>query len=263
MLADEVDFIEAGQGDRVILIHSSVSGARQWRSLMGALASGAHVLAINLFGYGATRPWTADRPQTLEDQARLIEPFLPRDGGKISLVGHSFGGSVAMKAALLFKDQVRRLVLVEPNPFYLLDRHDRPEAYAEAVSLRDTIKAHGQVGSWETAAESFANYWAGAGSWDAMPEDRRSKFATALQPNFHEWDAVMNEQTSLSEWRAALPPDTTVVSAADTTNSISGIVEVLQENAPSWNYERVGQGGHMAIVSNPDLVNPIVIKGLR
>ena len=99
----DTDFIEAGSGDIVILVHSSVAGARQWRSLMEALATNYHVIAINLFGYGKTRAWVGDNPQSLEDQARLIEPFLPLDGGQISIVGHSFGGSVAMKAAALFK----------------------------------------------------------------------------------------------------------------------------------------------------------------
>ncbi|SDZ18592.1 Pimeloyl-ACP methyl ester carboxylesterase [Jannaschia faecimaris] len=256
------DFMESGQGETVVLIHSSVAGAKQWRSLMESLSSDFHVVAVNLFGYGKTRAWVEDRSQTLEDQAKLMKAFLPSDGSKISIVGHSFGGSVAMKAALIFKDQVRRLVLVEPNPFYLLEKHGRTEAFQEAARLQDAIKTNGRAGTWETAAETFANYWRGSGSWDSMPQDRRSKFALALKPNFHEWDAVMNERTSLQDWEAGLPKDTTVVSSTDTVRSIHQIVQLMREHFSSWNFEQVGNGGHMAMITKPEKLNPIVANGL-
>ena len=263
MKQEETDFIEAGSGERVILVHSSVAGAKQWRSLMETLANDFHVIAINLFGYGDTRVWEGDATQRLKDQARLIEPFLPTGADRISIVGHSFGGSVAMKAAAMFKTKVRRLVLIEPNPFYLLEKFGRNEAYQEAVTLRDAIKLNGKAETWEVAAEVFANYWTGAGSWDAMPDDRKTKFAQALMPNFHEWDAVMNEQTSFLEWERDLPKHTTVVTAQDTVRSITEIVELMKENVSEWLFEQIEHGGHMAPMTKPDLINPIVASALE
>lgn len=262
MTLEETDFIEAGSGEKVILIHSSVAGAKQWRSLMEALANDFHAIAINLFGYGDTRAWEVDGTQRLTDQARLIEPFLPKGAGKISIVGHSFGGSVAMMAAAMFKKHVRHLVLIEPNPFYLLEKLGRSEAYQEALILRDVIKSNGKSGTWEAAAEMFANYWTGAGSWDAMPDDRKTKFARALAPNFHEWDAVMHEVISFTEWRRDLPSDTTVVSARDTVRSIREIVELMEAHAPGWRFKQIERGGHMAAMTKPDLINPIVLSAL-
>jgi pimeloyl-ACP methyl ester carboxylesterase len=48
----QVDFLEAGSGPTVMLLHSSASGARQWRRLMDDLKSDFCVRAVNLFGYG-------------------------------------------------------------------------------------------------------------------------------------------------------------------------------------------------------------------
>lgn len=263
MLTEQPDFIEAGHGETVVLIHSSVAGAKQWRGLMKVLAEDYHVVAINLFGYGTTPGWNEGKPQTLRDQAQLVEAFLPADGSKVSIVGHSFGGSVAMKAAQLYKDRVRRLVLIEPNPFYLLREQGYLDAYDEAVNLRDTIKECGGADRWEVAAEKFANYWAGPGSWNEMPDDRKTKFAQALKPNFFEWDAVMHEDTPLIEWSQVLPRDTTVISSADTVRSIKKIVELMEGHFPEWTFDTVAQGGHMAIMSKPDEVNPIVARALR
>jgi pimeloyl-ACP methyl ester carboxylesterase len=94
------DFLEAGNaGPIVILVHSSVSGARQWRRLMDELKGKFRLRAVNLFGYGKTPAWPNHATQTLDDQAMLVESSLPADAHQLCLVGHSFGGSVAMKAA--------------------------------------------------------------------------------------------------------------------------------------------------------------------
>ncbi|MDA7428203.1 alpha/beta hydrolase [Primorskyibacter aestuariivivens] len=258
----EADFVEQGNGPTVILLHSSVAGARQWRGLMDRLAGTYRLIAVNLFGYGTTPPWDLRRPQSLEDQARLIESLLQGDRSRARLVGHSFGGSVAMKAATLFPERIDKLVLIEPNPFYLLAQAGRSDAYAEAEALRGCIKTTGATGDWPRAAAEFADYWTGAGSWDRMPEDRRQKFAQALKPNFHEWDAVMTPDLPLSDWHARLPRDTTVMHAADTVRSIREIVELLASGHPGWRFETFETGGHMAPLSHPDMVNAAVKKAL-
>jgi pimeloyl-ACP methyl ester carboxylesterase len=145
--APTVDFIDAGSsGPFVILVHSSVAGARQWRRLMDDLQDRFRVRAVNLFGYGKTSPWQGDRSQTLEDQAGLVAAALPADANEVYLAGHSFGGSVAMKAAALLGGRVTKLVLLETNPFYLLKQAGHTEAFAEAKALRDCIKEFGAVG---------------------------------------------------------------------------------------------------------------------
>ena len=261
-MVPDVDFIENGTGPTVVLIHSSVAGAGQWRRLLEDLGEEFHLIAINLYGYGRTPPWSESQEQTLFDQAQLIKAILPDTINRFSIVGHSFGGSVAMKAAELFRDRIDRLVLIEPNPFYLLSHHNRKEAFSEAETLRNCFKENGCKGDWETAAAVFADYWTGEGSWDAMPEERRAKFANALQPNYSEWDAVMNETTALDAWKEALPDSTTVISAEDTVGSIREIVELLEMACPDWRFEKLAKGGHMAALTRPDNVNPIIRTAL-
>jgi len=170
----QVDFLEAGSsGPVVMLVHSSVSGVRQWRRLTDDLKDQFRGRAVNLFGYGKTPPWPNETRQTLDNQARLVEAALPADADEVYLVGHSFGGSVAMKAAARLKDRVSKLVLLETNPFYLLAQSGRTHAFAEAMEMRNCIKTFGALGQWENAAEEFADYWGGAGSWADMPPERR------------------------------------------------------------------------------------------
>ena len=259
----EVDFLEAGAGPTVILVHSSASGARQWRSLMSDLEADFHVRAVNLFGYGKTPPWSIDEPQSLDDQALLVEAALPANAGNICLVGHSFGGSVAMKVAARLAGRVSKLVLLETGPFHLLRQSGRIDAFNEAMELRDYIKTCGAAGEWMTAAERFADYWTGAGAWQNMPLERRNAFAQALQPNYFEWDAVMSEATPIEQWARLLPDATLVVSDPNTVLPIREITALLRRSCPAWTYKEIADGGHMAPLTRPELVNPLVCDFLR
>lgn len=257
------DFLEAGSGSAVMLVHSSVSGARQWRRLMDDLQADHHVRAVNLFGYGKTPPWPDETPQSLDDQARLVEAALPPDAADISVVGHSFGGAVAMKLAARLPGRVTKLALLEANPFYLLRQAGRTAAFAEAMALRDCIKQCGARGAWAMAAERFADYWGGAGSWDSMPADRRDAFAQALKPNYFEWDAVMDETTPLEQWARLAPRATLFVSDPGTVAPIREIAALLRGACPTWRFEEIAGGGHMAPLTRPEIVNPLVRAFLR
>lgn len=259
----KVDFLEAGSGPAVMLVHSSVSGARQWRRLIDDLKPNFHVRAVNLFGYGKTPPWSNESTQSLDDQARLVEAALPPNVDTFSLVGHSFGGSVAMKLAARLSNRVAKLVLLETNPFYLLKQAGRADAFAEARDLRDCIKKFRALGEWVTAAERFADYWGGTGSWASMSPERRQAFAEALKPNYFEWDAVMDETTSMEQWARLLPDATLIVSDPNTVLPIREITALLRQSCPKWIYEKIASGGHMAPLTRPDLINPIVQSFLR
>jgi len=257
----EIDHTDDGQGQHVILIHSSVSANRQWRALTETLKDRYRVLAINLFGYGQTTAWPGTSPQSLYAQARLVLALCEELDDPIHLVGHSFGGSVALKAARLLGRRVGSLVLLEPNPFYLLKQHGRMRAFLESRDLRDHVKCFGALGDWRKVAERFADYWLGDGSWTTMPEKRRAAFAESVAPNFHEWDAVMEEETTIEEWKS-LTARTLLVNDAATRLPIREIVDLFAEACPHWTFHTIPEGGHMAPLTRPELVNPIVRRFL-
>ena len=134
----ELDYLEQGSGDAVFLLHSTAAGNKQWRKLIDELSSHFQVIAPNLIGYGSTPHWTKQRLQTLNDQVALLDVVFQRYE-KLSIVGHSFGGSVAMMAAKKYPEKVKDLILIEPNPFYLLRQNSYWGAFDEALALRDTI----------------------------------------------------------------------------------------------------------------------------
>ena len=132
------DYLEEGSGPPVILVHSSMAGARQWSGLIPELSKRRNVRAVNLFGYGGTRAWSGSMRPSLDSFAELVASAVPTSAPTVSLVGHSLGGAVAMRAAAQhLGKRVDRLVLIEPSLFHLLDAYGRHEAYYEILALME------------------------------------------------------------------------------------------------------------------------------
>ena len=252
-----IDYLDEGTGETVVLIHSSVSGNRQWRAIIDTLKDRYRVIAPNLFGYGETSAWTEGTPQTLAAQAGLVLALCARLEGPVQLVGHSFGGAVALKAAALMAERVGKLVLFEPMIPYLLRQQGRQDAYAEARELAEYVKRHGEAGDWLTAAGRFADYWLGDGSWSEMPEKRRTAFAQSIRSCVHEFDAILGESSTVDLCRS-LPAKTLVMFDDSTRRPILEIVELLRAACPHWSFRDLPGVGHMAPLTRPERVNPLI-----
>lgn len=257
-----IDFNDAGTGDPVVLIHSSVSGNRQWKRLMQDLQPYFRVLALNLFGYGETSVWNGDVPQTISDQARLVLELVRDIPGPVRIVGHSFGGSVACRATAMLGPRASHMFLFEPTLFHLLKQNGRCEAYAEAAALRDFIRLHGRKDDWGTVAERFVDYWIGDGGWAAMPPERRLAYMQLLRPNYDEWDSVDSDQTTIDDL-AAIRAKATIAYSPAARRPIHEIANLFREKCPNWSVTRIAEGGHMAPLTHPQAVNPLIADFLR
>lgn len=263
-----VDYIDSGSGPTVLLVPSTASGNRQWRALIEAGGERYRFLAMNMFGYGGTSPWPATRRQSIADQAALGRALAQLTDGPISIVGHSFGGTVAAQIALELGQRVRGLALFEPNPFQLLRVAGEDEGHAEGRRIRNIVKERGGAGDWMGVAEEFANYWVGDGAWAAMAEGRRNALAGALTPNFHEWDTLYGDRDDdqvvafdLAQLQA-LSCRILVLRSENPRPGIAAIDRLLRTSCPEWEFREVAAGGHMAPLTRPDLVNPLLLDFL-
>lgn len=257
-----IDFSEAGAGDPVVLVHSSVSGNRQWKRLVQDLQPHFRVLAVNLFGYGETSAWNEDATQTIADQAELVLRLVRDIPGPVRIVGHSFGGSVAGKAAAMLGKRASHLFLFEPTLFHLLAQNGHREAYAEAAALRDFVKRHGKDDHWEAVAERFIEYWIGDDGWATMPADRRLAYMQLLRPNYYEWDCVGSDQTTIEEFDG-IPARAMMAYSPGARRASREIAQLFAEKCPNWSVVRIAEGGHMAPLTHPETVNPLIADFLR
>lgn len=100
-----------GSGPVVLLVHGMASSAMAWRHVFPLLAAHCTVVAPDLLGHGHTAKPMGD--YSLGAHATLLRDLLALLGhDAATVVGHSFGGGVAMQFAYQFPERCQRLVLV-------------------------------------------------------------------------------------------------------------------------------------------------------
>jgi len=117
-----------GKGPSLALIHGWGMHGGVWDGVRDALAQRFQLHIVDLPGYGAS---PAFEPYTLERLARAVADKLP---GKVQVCGWSLGGQVALEMALLFPEQIERLVLTATTPCFTV-REGWPWAVQREVLL--------------------------------------------------------------------------------------------------------------------------------
>ena len=104
-------YLTAGNGEPVILLHGAGYGAIQWFTVIGALSAHFQIIVPDIVGYGES-----DKPSAPYDRpffSAWLQSFVEAlNLEKISLVGTSQGGAVALQFVLDNPEKVDRLVLV-------------------------------------------------------------------------------------------------------------------------------------------------------
>lgn len=97
-------YLTCGKGRPIILLHGIGANTFVWRYVAPILAKGLSVYIIDLKGHGQSEK-PADERYSLDDHAGLILEFIRAlNLHEVSLVGHSFGGGVALLVALRLID---------------------------------------------------------------------------------------------------------------------------------------------------------------
>ena len=108
----DLQYLEAGSGPPLLLVHGHEQSATSWRWVIPALARTHRVLALSLPGHGDSAPAVGGYAPG-RDLAPLVADFLDTLGvGPLHVVGNSVGGAVALRLALADPARVRTLTLV-------------------------------------------------------------------------------------------------------------------------------------------------------
>ena len=107
-------FVKAGTGPALLLLHGLGCDHTTWLPVLAALARRYTVVAPDLLGHGSSAKPRAD--YSVGGYANGMRDLLTVLGiDKVTVVGHSFGGGVAMQFAYQFPERTERLVLVAPG----------------------------------------------------------------------------------------------------------------------------------------------------
>ena len=129
-------------------------------------------------------------------------------GEPFHLVGHSYGGAVALRFALSFPERLRSLTLDRAELFHLLvDEIGKPRTGARPRSgpWREAINCAVLCGDYRGGMETFIDYWGGAGTWKRMPEERKAQFANLAVRVAHHFCSLFGEDDPAPGLHATSP----------------------------------------------------------
>jgi pimeloyl-ACP methyl ester carboxylesterase len=162
---------ETGHGAPILLLHGLGESTFTWRNVVPGLSLSHRVIALDLKGFGRSEK-PLDQAYSADDQAALVAQFIAKRGlTAVTLVGHSFGGTVALHTALLpgMRDRIARLILISAPGFPhstasyldLVDVPAIPETLAVSMPpeiLARALLSEGRGGAGDIPEEEIRGY---------------------------------------------------------------------------------------------------------
>jgi pimeloyl-ACP methyl ester carboxylesterase len=243
----------------IIALHCSGANAGQWRDLGDEVGAGYELTAPEHFGGHVTGPWTGEHVFTLADEAERTIDLIDGDRRRVHLVGHSYGGAVALHVALRRPNAVASLTLYEPSAFHLLREIGAAgaESLAEIKGIAREVGASVITGDYRGAAESFVDYWSGNGTWEALPPHqqlRLSRWAFKAPLDF----AALIQEPAWPDGYGGLQMPALIIRGEYARKPSRLVAETLAARIPEARLVVIAGAGHMGPFTHGPEINALI-----
>jgi len=252
---------DKGDGTSVLLAHCSGANHKQWRDLSSLLKDRYRVIAPDFLGYGesgAFRPWGPGENPDL----KLLLALLTNTDRPCHLIGHSYGGFMALQAAAQMPSQVSSLTLYEPVAFNLLQPQENGPEWDEVHQLAERIQERIQASRHTSAAKVFIQHWNGALAWWYLPHKVKDRVASQMAKIAMEFADLYQPPISLDQL-ANLSMPVHLISGARTRKSAKSTVDILHGALPNSQLTEIPKVGHMAPITHSAIINKVILNWLN
>ena len=113
----KLNYYSKGEGLPVILLHGFPFDSRVWSEQVSTLSDAARVITLDLPGFGTSPAFPSTVEPTVDQYAEAVaDTAKEMNLGKLTLVGHSMSGYIALAFARRYPEMLAGLVLVTTKP---------------------------------------------------------------------------------------------------------------------------------------------------
>jgi len=240
-----------GQGRRKMLaLHCTIAHSRAWSGVAAALDGQAQLIAPDMLSHGSSPDWQGQGDffdeVTRLTAAQLTEPM--------DVIGHSFGGMIALRLAVDYPDLVRSAALIEPV-FFKIARQDARALFEQHErDMMPVIDAFA-AGDNPLAARLFNRLWSSQDSprWPDLPERSRAAMVRGVHVLPYTNTALYEDSARLLEpdriGRAKMP--VLILNGGQSHPVMSAICDGLAARLPGGSRATVPDAGHMLPITHP------------
>ncbi|MGP8124199.1 MAG: alpha/beta fold hydrolase [Xanthobacteraceae bacterium] len=181
-----VDYHETGAGPTIVLVPGSCSTGAAWRPVIAAWGSRFRCVTTSLLGYGGTAERRTTRDPSISHEADALESVIRKAGCPVHLVGHSFGGLVALAVALRNRVAVASLAILEAPAVQVLRNEQDDRHYRAFRQMTQSYFADFDRGNVEAIA-AMIDFYGGAGTFASWPPRVRSYAMETTRANILDW----------------------------------------------------------------------------
>ncbi|MDX1620833.1 MAG: alpha/beta hydrolase [Nitriliruptorales bacterium] len=253
----DVGYREQGEGEPVLFLHSGPGSAADWKQVFQRFPSGHRLVALHAYGRGGTADWPSGELQ-VEDIAKLARRLITMAGPPVHLVGHSYGGAVALRLAVTDPDSVRTLAVLEPQAYPLLRESD-PELYEETRTVAEQFRSALSERRLEDAWRGFIDHYGASGSWDQLPAQAQAGMLAMSDAALRSWNALFThpiEPADLEDLRMPV----LAIEGGRSTGPERRMCEIVAERAPHGRLVVIEEAGHMLPLTHPAEVVDALIE---
>lgn len=226
---------------QVLALHCMLAAGAAWRGVQATLP-GAAFACPDLPGHGGAPDW--DGGAYMDQALELALEAAPE--GSFDLLGHSYGGCLALRLLVEHPERVRSLTLVEPVMFAAAPR----AMQARQDALMGEYARALDAGDRDGAARIFTGLWGSGRPWGTVPERQRTDIRDRIHLVAASGPGIVDDVHGILDRLPGQGPPTSIVVRREPPEIVAGIARGLSDRMPGAGMERLGQG-HMIPLTDP------------
>ena len=253
----KIAYREDGGGQPLVLVHGSPGDSRSWGRVVPHLKDRFRVLAVDLPGYGGSDRVPDEPVGRAAAMGAAVARLVEGCGQPVRLAGHSYGGVVAVQAALQARPgTIDRLVLFEPVMFRSLQLTDDRAALDPAAAHFEDYARRAQAGE-PGVVRLMIDYWFGEGSFARLPEPVRGYLEANAPRNALDVRSSFNDIATAEQLRAFDRPVVTVCGERSPP-IVPAIGHGILKLLPNARLETLAGANHGMLDSHPEAVAHLI-----
>ncbi len=258
----KISYFDRGQGKPIVLVHCSSACYREWLPLIKSLPKNFRVLAPDLWGYGKSQTFSQDEIFDEQVDYQIICEMLKLCDEPAHLIGHSYGGAIAIEAARTNMDKIESLTLIEPSCFQLLWNSDRCEQeWNEVQNVAQKMVGAVRSGDYKSGMDVYMSFFLGEEEWASTDERTKERLTTSVLKVAGEFSLIEYKGMSLEDYSAIEAP-VTFIQGSRTRQAAKKVVSLLNNVMGNSSVVEIPGAGHMSPMTHARQVVDIVMSNL-